>query len=123
MRKWEYVYLFQPQADHYGSKTPFRDFRCLGTYIAEKGWPKKHLISKFAIDKTQIFVAWDYDRSSPKKPYPNSKPSQKWEPGPEVIFKHDELYDRAWEFEYEKRTLYNDQNELNLPNSRGVPTK
>ena len=44
--------------------------------------------------------------------------SEEWRPDPEVIFKHDELYARAWESDFGKPIFDNDQNEPSPPNPR-----
>ena len=43
-----------------------------------------------------------------------------WQPDPEVIIKHDDLYARAWECEYDKPIFDSDYINLATPNSREI---
>ena len=45
---------------------------------------------------------------------------REWQPHPEVIFQHDDLYARAWECEYDKPKFDSDYNNLVTPNSPEV---
>ena len=40
-----------------------------------------------------------------------------WQPDPEVVIKHDDLYARAWEFEYDEPKFDGDHNNLVTPSS------
>ena len=46
---------------------------------------------------------------------------QEWKPVPEVSFKHDDLYARAWECEYEKPIFDADNNNATPPSSPKIP--
>ena len=37
-----------------------------------------------------------------------------------MVIKHDDLYARAWEFKYEKRSFQKDQDEPDIPKSSGT---
>ena len=51
----DYVYIWQPKADHQGSKIPFTEFRWIGPYIIEKVLPNSnYLVRKIATNKTQV---------------------------------------------------------------------
>ena len=55
---------------------------------------------------------------TPRQPIPGvQKISQEWKTDPEVIIKHDGLYARAWESEYETPFLHNGQHEVNSDKS------
>ena len=43
--------------------------------------------------------------------------AREWQPDPEVIIKHDDLYARAWECEYDEPKFDSDYNNLVTPNS------
>ena len=47
--------------------------------------------------------------------------TQEWKPDPEVIPKHDDLYARAWECEYEKPIFDAKNNNPTPPNSPEIP--
>ena len=55
---------------------------------------------------------------TPRQPIPDIQITpREWKPDPEVITKHDELYARAWECEYEKPIFDSDYKILVTPNS------
>ena len=43
--------------------------------------------------------------------------AREWQPDPEAIIKHDDLYARAWECQYDKRIFDSNYNNLVTPNS------
>ena len=43
-----------------------------------------------------------------------------WQPDPEIIIKHDDLYARAWECEYDKPIFDDDRDNMVVPNSPEV---
>ena len=49
--------------------------------------------------------------------------AQEWKPDAEVIIKHDDLYARAWESEYETSIFDNDQQEPHSGNSPEVTVR
>ena len=55
---------------------------------------------------------------TPRQPKPDVETtSQEWKPDPEIIIKHDDLYPRAWEPDYETPIFDNGQHEPNSDNS------
>ena len=61
---------------------------------------------------------------TPRQPIPDVQPtSQKWILDPEVIVKHDDLYARAWESEYEVPIFDNGRNEPNNYNSTEITVR
>ena len=42
---------------------------------------------------------------------------REWQPDPEVVIKHDDLYARAWECEYDEPKFDSDYNNLETPGS------
>ena len=55
---------------------------------------------------------------TPRQPIPDiSLTPRKWQPDPEVVIKHDDLYARAWECEHDKPTFDSDRDNMVLPNS------
>ena len=117
--KADYVFILQPKADHQGSKIPFTDFRWIGPYIIEKVLPNnKYLVRKIGTNKMQILHRMRQRQFTPRQPIPDipSTPRE-WQPDPESVFKHDELYARAWECEYDEPIFDSDYNNLAIPSS------
>ena len=112
--KQDYVYILQPKADCQGSKIPFTDFRWIGLYIIEKFLPNKNfLVRKNGTNKTQVFHQMRLHQFIPRQLIPDKPITPlEWQPDMEVIFKHDDLYARAWECEYEKPIFDSDYNNL-----------
>ena len=101
LKKAEYVFILQPKADHQGSKIPFTDFRWIGPYIIEKVLPNNnYLVRKIGTNKTQILHRMRLRQFTPRQP-PSDIPvtQREWQPDPEVVITHDDLYARAWECE------------------------
>ena len=119
LKQSDYVYILQPIADHRGSKIPFTDFRWIGPYIIEKALPNnKFLVRKIGTKKMQILHQMRPRQFTPRQPIPDTAVSpREWQPDPEVIIKHDDLYARAWEREYDKPIFESDCDEMVIPNS------
>ena len=61
---------------------------------------------------------------TPRQPIPDVQPkAQEWKRDPEVIIKHEDLYARAWESEYETSIFDNDQHEPDSGNSPEVTVR
>ena len=57
LKEKDHCIILQPEADHQGSKIPFRDFRWIGPYLVEKVLPKNfYLVRKLNTSKTQILL-------------------------------------------------------------------
>ena len=53
-----------------------------------------------------------------RQPIPDTPVTpREWQPDPEVVIKHDDLYARAWECEYEEPISDSDYNNLVTPSS------
>ena len=111
LKQSDYVYILQPEADHQGSKIPFTDFRWIGPYIIEKVLPNNnYLVRKIRTNKTQILHRMRLRHFTPRQTIPDIPVTpRQWQPDPEVIIKHDDLYARAWECEYEKPIFDSDR--------------
>ena len=94
-----YVYILQPKANHQGSKIPFPDFWLIGPYIIENVLPNNnYLVRKIGTNKTQILHRMRLRPFTPRQPIPDIPITpREWQPDPEVVIKHDDLYARAWE--------------------------
>ena len=119
------MYILQPKADHQGSKIPFTDFRWIGPYIIEKVLPNNiYVVRKIGTNKTQILHRMRLGQFTPRQPIPDIPATpREWQPDPEVIIKHDDLYARAWECEYDKPIFDSDRDNLVSPNSPEVAVR
>ena len=55
---------------------------------------------------------------TPRQPIPDLPITpREWQPDSEVIIKHDDLYARAWECDYDKTKFDSNYNNLVAPNS------
>ena len=117
LKQTDYVCILQPKADHQGSKIPFTDFRRIGPYIIEKVLPNnKYLVRKIGTNKTQILHRMRLRKFTPRQPLSDIPVTQReWQPDPEVVITHDDLYARAWECEYDEPVFDSDYNSLAKP--------
>ena len=120
-----YVYVLQPKADHQLSKIPFTDFRWIGPYIIEKVLPNNiYVVRKIGTNKTQILHRMRLRQFTPRQPLRDTPVTpREWQPDPEVIIKHDDLYARAWECEYDKPIFDSDRDNLVSPKSPEVTVR
>ena len=62
----------------------------------------KYLLGKLGANKTEVLHRMRLPLFTSRKPIPDVQAtSREQKPDPEVIIKHDDLYARAWESEYE----------------------
>ena len=117
LKQADYVFILQPKADHQGSKIPFTGFRWIGPYIIEKVLPNNiYLVRKIGSNKTQIRHRLRLRQFTPRKPLSDVPVTQRvWQPNPEVVITHDDLYARAWECEYDEPIFQSDYNNLAPP--------
>ena len=117
LKKTDYAFILQPKADHQGSKIFFTDFRWIGPYIIEKVLPNNsYLVRKIGTNKTQILHLMRLRQFTPRQP-PSDIPvtQREWQPDPEGVITHDDLYARAWECEYDEPIFDSDYNNLAAP--------
>ena len=121
----DYVHILQPKADHQGSKILFTDFRWIGPYIIEKVFPKNnYVVRKNGTNKPPILNRMRLRQFTPRQPIPDTPVApREWQPDPEVIIKHDDLYARAWECEYDKPIFDSNRDNLVSPNSPEVTVR
>ena len=61
------------------------------------------MVRKVGVDKKQVLHRMTLGPFTPTQDIPDVQATpQDWKSDSEVIIKHDDLYARAWEFEYEK---------------------
>ena len=120
-----YVQVLQPKADYQKSKIPFTEFRWIGPYIFEKVLPNNnYLVRKIGTNKTRVFQRMRMRQFTARQPPADIQITpQKWKPGPEVSLKHDDLYARTRECEYEQPILDAENNNLTPPTSTKFPVQ
>ena len=125
LKQSDYVYILQPKADQQGNKNPFTDFRWIGPYIIEKVLPtNNYVVRKIGTNKTQVLHRMRLLQFTPRQPIPHTPVTPRdWQPDPEVIIKHDDLYARSWECENDKPIFDTDRNNLVSPNSVEVTVR
>ena len=121
----DYVYILQPKADHQGSKILFTDFRWIGPYIIEKVLPNNnYFVRKIRTNKTQILHRMRLRQFTPRQPIPDiSLTPRERQPDPVVVIKHDGLYARAWECEYDKPIFDSDRDNMVIANSPEIAVR
>ena len=121
----DYVYILQPKADHQASKIQFTEFRWVGPYIIEKLLPNNnYLVRKIGTNKTQVLHRMGMRQFTPLQPPVDItvKP-QEYKSDPEVSLHHDDLYVRAWEYDFEQ-TIFDAENDKAVPpNFQEIPVE
>ena len=117
LKQADYVFILQPEADHQGSKVPFTDFRWIGPYFIEKVLPNSnYLVRKIGTNRTQVLHRMRLRQFKPRQPISDIPVTQRdWQPDPEVVITHDDLYARAWECEYDEPIFDGDYKNLATP--------
>ena len=82
------------------------------------------MVRKFGTNKNQVLHRLRLRLFRPRQPIPDvPTTSQEWKPELEVIVKHDDLYARAWESEYETPIFDNGQHEPDIDNSLEISVR
>ena len=125
LKEADYVYILQPEADHQGNKIQFAGFRWIGPYNIEKVLPNNnYLVRKIGTNKTQMFHRMRMRHFTPRQPPADItvKP-QEYKSDPEVSPNHDDLYARAWEYDFEQ-PIFDAENDNEAPtNSQENPVQ
>ena len=122
LKEADYVYILQPKANHPGSKISFTEIRWVGPYIIEKALPNKnYLVRKIGTDKTQVLHRMRMRQFTPRQPSNDItvKPHE-YKFDPEVSLNHDDLYSRAWEYDFEQPNFDAANNNEAPPNQREI---
>ena len=124
-KKQNWVYVLQPKVDQQGSKTPFTEFRWIGPYIIQKVLPNNNfLVRKIGTNKTQLLHRMRMRQFTPGQPPADIRVKpQEYKPDPEVSLNHDDLYARAWEYDYEQPIFDTENNNAARPNSQAIPVQ
>ena len=121
----DYVYILQPKADHLGSKIAFTEFRWIGPYIIEKVLPNNnYLVRKIGTNKTQVLHRMRMRKFTPRQP-PADIPikPQEYKSDPEMSLNHEDLYARAWEYDFEKPIFDAENDNATSSNPRESPVQ
>ena len=125
LKEADYVYILQPKADHQGSKIPFTEFRWMGPYFVEKVLPNNnYLVRKIGTNKTQLLHRLRMRQFTPRQPPADItlKPHE-YKSDPEVSLNHDDLYARAWEYDFEQPIFDAENHNAMPPNQREIPVQ
>ena len=116
LKEADYVYILQPKADHQGSKIAFTEFRWIGPYIIENVLPNNnYLVRKLGTNKTQVLHRMRMRQFKPRQPPADItvKPHE-YKSDPEVSLNHDDLYARAWEYDFDQ-PIFDVENDNEAP--------
>ena len=74
------------------------------------------MVRKIGTNRTQILHRMRLRQFTPRQPLPEIPVTQReWQPDPEVVITHDDLYARAWECEYDETIFDSDYNNVASP--------
>ena len=74
------------------------------------------MVRKIGTNKTQILHRTRLRQFTPGQPLSDTPVTQReWQPDPEVVITHDDLYARAWECEYDRPIFDSDYSSLATP--------
>ena len=94
----DYCFILQTEADHQGSKTPFRDIRWNDPYIVEKVLPNSnYIVRKLNTNRTQILHRNRLQKYNPEKPREVTYQEAQWQIDDNIVLSQDDLYTLAWE--------------------------
>ena len=123
--KNQILYVLQPKADYQGSRIPFTEFRWIGPYIIEKVLSNNnYLIRKNGTNNKQVLHRTRMRQFTPHQPQLTYESRHKNKrPDPDVSLKYDDLYARAWEYDYEQPISDAENNNATPPNSTEIPVQ
>ena len=125
LKEADYVYILEPKADHQGIKIPFTEFRRIGPYIIEKALPNNiYLVRKIGTNKTQVLHRMRMRQFTPRQsPADITVKPQEYKSDPEVSLHHDDLYARAWEYDFAQPICDAENDKAAPPNRQEIPVQ
>ena len=125
LKEADNVHVLHRKAVHQGSKVLFTEFWWLGPYIFEKVLPNNnHLVHKIGTNKTQVRHRKRMRQFTPHQSPANIRLTPpEYKPDPDVSLKDDDLYARAWEYDYEQPIFDAENNNVTPPNSQQFPVQ
>ena len=123
LKEADYVYTLQLKADHQGSKNPFTELGWIGWYIIEKVLPSNnYLVLKIGTNKTQVLHRMRMRQFTPhQSPADITVEPQEYKSDPEVSLHHDDLYAKAWEYNFEQPIFDAENDKAAPPNLQEIP--
>ena len=110
-----YVYVLQPKADHQWSKFHLQNFGGLARTVLPNN---NYLVRKIGTNKTQVLHCNRMRQFTPRlTPDDIRITPQEYKPDPDVSLKHDYLYARAWECDYQQPIFDAEKNIVTPPKS------
>ena len=101
LKEKDYCFIFQPKADHRGSKIPFPDFRWIGPYLVERVLPNNnYTVRKLNTNKTQILHRIRLRKYNNEKRPEDNYQEARWHIDDNIVVPQDDLYTIAWEAEF-----------------------
>ena len=98
LKEIDYCFVLQPKADHQGSKIPFRDYRWVRPFIAQKVLPNENYkVRRINTNKTQILHRIRLKQFVPNHPLEDNVREQRLQPDEEIVIPQDDLYTITWE--------------------------
>ena len=122
LKEADYVCILPPKAVLQGSKIPFTEFRSIGPYLIEKILPNNnYLVRKIGTNKTQVLHRMRMGQFTPREPAADIRVKpQEYKSDPEVSLNHDDLYARAWEYDYEQPNFDAENHNAAPPNPEEI---
>ena len=108
-----------------GAKSPFTEFRWFDPYIFETVLTENnYLVRKIGTNKAPVLHRMRMRQFTHHQTLTDKRITpRKWKPDPEVSLKLDDLYARAWEFEYEKPIFDAENNNATPTNPPEIPVQ
>ena len=101
LKEKDYRFILQPEADHQGSKIPFRDYRWIGPYLVDKVLPNNnYIVRKLNTNKTQVLHILRLRKYNPEKPPIHNYQEAQWQIVDNIVVPQDDLFTLAWEGEF-----------------------
>ena len=83
-----------------------------------------YLVRKIGTNKSQVLHRMRMSEFTPRQPPSDKRTTpQEWKSDPEVSLKHDDLYARAWECDYEQLIFDGENKNGTPPNSLEIPVQ
>ena len=114
-----FVYVLHTKTEHQGSKSPRTENWWLGPYFLENmSANNTYLVGKAGTHKTQVLYRMRMRQFTPRQtPADIPVTPQEYKPDPHLSLKHDDLFARARECDYEQPIFDAKNNNATPPNS------
>ena len=119
LKENESCFVLQPEADHQGSKFPFRDYRWIGPFIFQKVLPNEdYIVRRLNTNKSQILHRIRRKKFVPNQLLEDNFREERVQPDEETVISQDDLYTITWETNFGEQlaTRGNEPISASLPN-------